>query len=435
MKITRIKVEGLYGLHHYDIPLREDENIKIIHAPNGYGKTTLLKLISDILQCRLFEISIIPFECFSISFNTQMSIQVVKEESFIKYVVIKEEGRKEYEIPVGAGSIPLEAYDLPIDDIEKRLPFLKRIAKAAWYDTKKNEKVSQKDIIDRYEEQFFVDKELGSILSEIRQAMPVHFIHANRLIDSQYFSEPGTSLRRKNTMPSVLMYAKELADRIDTALAQSAELAEELNRTFPARLIAEMKNKESQEQSDLATIERQLQELEKRRLQLEEIGLLETGPLQEIGYLTDADNHTLKVLKLYIQDSQLVLDVFNDIETKMNLMREIINKRFNYKVMQFIKKKGFMFELPNHNMLSPDKLSSGEQNELIVIFELLFKSYANSLILIDEPEISLHIAWQQQFLEDMQAISGLTDVKIIIATHSPDIINGRWDLTTGLEEC
>lgn len=65
----------------------------------------------------------------------------------------------------------------------------------------------------------------------------------------------------------------------------------------------------------------------------------------------------------------------------------------------------------------------------------LFKSQPNSLILIDEPEISLHIAWQQQFLEDMQAISDVTEVNIIIATHSPDIINGRWDLTTGLEEC
>jgi predicted ATP-binding protein involved in virulence len=141
------------------------------------------------------------------------------------------------------------------------------------------------------------------------------------------------------------------------------------------------------------------------------------------------------MLDLYIKDSKEKLEVFDVIEAKIDLMREIINKRFNYKTMQISGEKGFAFELPNKSLLMADKLSSGEQNELILIFELLFKSEPNALILIDEPEISLHIAWQQQFLEDMEAISNLTNVKIMIATHSPDIINGRWDLTTGLEEC
>lgn len=57
---------------------------------------------------------------------------------------------------------------------------------------------------------------------------------------------------------------------------------------------------------------------------------------------------------------------------KSNLLREIINKRFNYKTMQINKQGGFAFELPNKTLLSSDKLSSGEQNELILIFELPF---------------------------------------------------------------
>ena len=103
--------------------------------------------------------------------------------------------------------------------------------------------------------------------------------------------------------------------------------------------------------------------------------------------------------------------------------------------MEVNMKDGFVFKVPTKEKLRADKLSSGEQNELILLFKLLFKSPANAIILIDEPEISLHIAWQQSFLEDMEAIATLTKVKLIIATHSPDIINGRWDLTTGLEEC
>ncbi|WP_069997339.1 AAA family ATPase [Cellulosilyticum sp. I15G10I2] len=438
MQITRIKVEGLYGLHDYEIPFSVDENIKIIHAPNGYGKTTLLKLISDIINCKLFEISVIPFSCFSIEFDNFTTIQVIKEskeEAVIKYIVKKDEVFTEYIVSDRLNASGVLDNSLPIHYIENNLPFLKRIAQTAWYDTKTNEKVSYDEVIQGYGEQLFVNSELAMSLDAVRQAMPVHFIHANRLVDTQNLSEGRIIGRRKNMMPSVLVYSKELADRIDTTLAQSAEIAQELDRTFPARLIAEITSQEHEDDISLETINNQLQALEQRRLKLEKIGLLSGGVLKAINNLEEIDSHTLKVLKLYIKDSQTKLDVFDNIETKMNLMREIINKRFNYKTMQFNKQKGFIFELPNKSMLSPDKLSSGEQNELILIFELLFKSQANSLILIDEPEISLHIAWQQQFLEDMQAISDLTDVKIIIATHSPDIINGRWDLTTGLEEC
>lgn len=95
-------------------------------------------------------------------------------------------------------------------------------------------------------------------------------------------------------------------------------------------------------------------------------------------------------------------------------------------------------------------LSSGEQNLLKIFFELLFKPLTvfygkllegsfehiscklNLLFLIDEPELSLHITWQNKLLEEMlkvQKNSVLTTNSILIATHSPDFINDRWDLT------
>jgi predicted ATP-binding protein involved in virulence len=83
--------------------------------------------------------------------------------------------------------------------------------------------------------------------------------------------------------------------------------------------------------------------------------------------------------------------------------------------------------------LSPTDLSSGEQHELVMLYELLFKVKPNSLILIDEPELSLHLAWQVQFLKDLQAIIKLADFDVLIATHAPGIIDDRWDLTVELK--
>ena len=93
----------------------------------------------------------------------------------------------------------------------------------------------------------------------------------------------------------------------------------------------------------------------------------------------------------------------------------------------------FVFIIKDETTLPPEKLSSGEQHELVLLYELLFKVKPGSLILIDEPELSLHIAWQLEFLEDLQEITQLADLDVLIATHSPQIINDRWDLTVRLE--
>jgi predicted ATP-binding protein involved in virulence len=77
-------------------------------------------------------------------------------------------------------------------------------------------------------------------------------------------------------------------------------------------------------------------------------------------------------------------------------------------------------------------LSSGEQHELVMIYDLLFRVPDNALILIDEPELSLHVAWQKKFIPDLQEIQKLRSIQVIIATHSPQIINDRWDLAVEL---
>jgi predicted ATP-binding protein involved in virulence len=430
MRITKIKVQGLYGLHHYEILFEKDQNIKILHAPNGYGKTTLLKLMSDVIGYKIFEMSKIPFENFTITFDQDITLEVIKQkntlqedEAFLKYRITHKDQVKEYEVPQRTGFGAAVEVGQTLYAIEKNLPFLKRVTQTVWYDTRYDHRISYDEIMTEYGEQLFIDKELRELLQEIQSKMPIHFIHANRLTGS------------KNLSPLVLIYARELAQCIAGTLEEYAARSQKLDHSFPGRLIEGVKSQNGEECLEIDRMDEALQKLDRRRLKLQEIGLIDASLTENKWGLTDLDRQTIKILDLYIKDSKDKLEVFDVIEAKIDLMRQIINKRFNYKTMQISGKKGFVFELPNKSLLMADKLSSGEQNELILIFELLFKSEPNALILIDEPEISLHIAWQQQFLEDMEAVSDLTDVKIIIATHSPDIINGRWDLTTGLEEC
>ncbi|HLP48855.1 MAG TPA: AAA family ATPase, partial [Candidatus Kapabacteria bacterium] len=134
-----------------------------------------------------------------------------------------------------------------------------------------------------------------------------------------------------------------------------------------------------------------------------------------------------------IQDVKQKLGVFDDLAEKIDLMVKIINSRFLYKQLSINKKDGFVFKTTYGKTISAADLSSGEQHELVLLYEMLFKVTPNSLILIDEPELSLHVVWQQQFLKDLEQITRLVGFDILIATHSPDIINDRWDLTVELK--
>lgn len=71
-----------------------------------------------------------------------------------------------------------------------------------------------------------------------------------------------------------------------------------------------------------------------------------------------------------------------------------------------------------------EKLSSGEQQLLTLITELTFNLEDNTVILIDEPEESLHLEWQQNLLPVIRSlISNKKNIQLIIASHSSNFLS------------
>jgi hypothetical protein len=66
---------------------------------------------------------------------------------------------------------------------------------------------------------------------------------------------------------------------------------------------------------------------------------------------------------------------------------------------------------------SPTYYSSG-QRRMISIIETIMDSERGDVLLIDEPELSLHIDWQRRFIDQISIFGK----RLVIATHSPDII-------------
>lgn len=68
-----------------------------------------------------------------------------------------------------------------------------------------------------------------------------------------------------------------------------------------------------------------------------------------------------------------------------------------------------------------NELSSGERQIIIVLSYLYFVAKKDSIFIIDEPELSLHLAWQKEFVGAMLELAP-ENCQIILATHSPEIV-------------
>lgn len=75
-------------------------------------------------------------------------------------------------------------------------------------------------------------------------------------------------------------------------------------------------------------------------------------------------------------------------------------------------------------VLSPYKLSSGEKQMLVILLTVLVEDGQPFVLFMDEPEISLHVEWQQKLISLIRLLN--PNVQIILTTHSPAVIMNGW---------
>jgi predicted ATP-binding protein involved in virulence len=452
-RIQQIAVKRLFGQFNHTIPLNLDEHITIIHGPNGFGKTIILRLIHEIFNGRSLYLFRIPFNELSIVFSDidqqqdYRELRVTKEtDSQGSSRIILEgwrKGRKSAHFALSQQMREELEPSLFVDEkmrlwIMRYIPDLEQIGPQEWQDLGTGEILSGSEALDRFGHRLpprvrsEARLELPDWWLALRETTPVHLIETQRLLGPRQGREKRRYLASPLEMePAVVIYARELARMIRDKLAESTALSQSLDRTFPMRVLNPPSKQSAITEEEL---HRRLEALEKKRSRLIAAGLLDQSEAPPLKMERDLDDSTRVVLALYVEDTEKKLGIFDEIADKIELLTRIINKRFLYKQMHISKDKGFVFETEQGGELPPEALSSGEQHELVLFYQLLFRVGRGSLILIDEPELSLHIAWQRQFLKDLLEIARLVNLDIVLATHSPDIINDRWDLTVELKE-
>ena len=446
MKLVRVEFTKLFGYFDYSIDFHD--TVTILHGLNGCGKTTMLQTINAVFNKEMDTIKSTDLQSVSFFFSTGAILKIDRKKIYLDPEKEKATGiiYLAYSIIENGKETVFDSFENTDEyqDIVKRFlkgyrpfPFLERINESTWYDRKRETKLNLEEVIAEYGTIIFrrysreyLEDDIPQPVQDILASMDVRLIAADRLtvakrVERQY-GEDNIKIERR-----VNLIAKDLSQKIRDTIQQYAQLSQAKDRTFPLRAI---------KQSSPLTVDEiksKMIELESKRKEFVDTGILEEEQ-DDIGIhdLLDAITESNRQnLSLYAIDTEEKLNALYSLSSSINLFRNLIDKNFNNKRIVFNKDYGFRFVATySDSTILPQSLSSGEQHELVMFYDLIFNASENTLILIDEPELSLHIKWQLDYVDELLQIISATKFSAVLATHSPQIIHDKWDLTVSLSE-
>jgi hypothetical protein len=408
------------------------------------GKTVCLRLINALFKRDYLYMVSVPFKELVYEFSSGEVVSITKapieveegEQAKLPLILKLSPARKPTWQPtvrtIGTGQAVSEPF----------LPWLTRVSPFEWMDERTGESLDVDGLVKRYENRLPPE-----FLAQFHHADPnefvelilrvdCHLVETQRLLvmpaaefrdrrsrDRRYEADPreaGTETRLV-----VNQKAQILKDKLRDKLAEYANTSQEQDREFPKRVI------EGPHELDFTTSELRdrLKNLSEKREALIKAGILNTplrlGPDTLVS--DTIEQPIAKVLEIYVKNNEVKLQLFNELLEQLQLFESLINERFGFKRLEIEANDGFRITSAKGQTLPLNCLSSGEQHQLILFFELIFELEEKSLILIDEPELSLHVAWQRKFIDDLMRIIGVNPFDVLLATHSPQLIDEWWD--------
>lgn len=444
LRVTHIRVEQLFGKYTHEVPLRTSDRVTIIHGPNGVGKTVLLHLVNAVLSGNLPEVIQIPFEVLEVTLSDGAVIGVAKMPADVTQVKGRGFSGKCYLRRPSEADLELEIKTDEVDfrkwaaRLENELPWVARIGRDDYVDRRSDEILSSLELLKRYSDVLMKRTRKAGIFSvpdwmtEIQKKVGVHLIEAQRLLRFPRGFRRGEIWKETENqaayVPTVNTYARDLQSRISDTLTTYAKESQALDQSFPQRLLSAVQLLSADE------LKVRMKGLETKRNQLKSIGLIDeesTSPF-DLAKLESIDDAKRGVMTLYVEDTERKLGALDDLARRIEILLANINNKYRHKTIFIDRAKGLEARTEEGKILDLEALSSGEQHELVLHYDLLFRVKPNTLVLIDEPELSLHVNWQKGFLPDLLRIVATAGYDVVVATHSPFIVGDRHDLMVPL---
>ena len=410
--LTKIKIDGFWDSYTIQADFNPDVNIFI--GKNGTGKTTMINILQSILTV---DIALIQASNFS---NVHLELMRGQKKRTINVSRIDDKNspfeilkykisRMNFEVPL----LPSEyGYNRRIhpkytEDLHRLKSMLSELVDVSWLSV-------HRDVFEHSER------------DDVRKRLPIGESPVDRRLadlmkqfTSYQLKLEGNASRRstqfQNDVLKSTLYSKSL-DSYDPS--QEPQLIHEKEELIHAFEELGVPIDEKRIETHIKALAKSISTVRKEK----ELTIQDVLPLS----LLQRTKHIIELSRDAEKDKRRI---FEHRSNFIRLLHEFVeDKQFDLssdgKLLVKMRDSGRDLEIR--------QLSSGEKQLLILLTEALLQEHKPFIFIADEPELSLHIEWQEKLLG---AIRSLNDkAQLIIATHSPEIVSEFTNSTFDMEE-
>ncbi|MGR3968556.1 AAA family ATPase [Shewanella sp. 1180_01] len=432
MKLLHFRAQGVHGYLDFDVDFRPDVNF--FAGLNGSGKTTVLNMIMALLTPSVDKL-------FEISFSN--AVLVVQKAREIIYIDCKKENddikltvRDQY-TTLGQDNISHEEYffsgrrrsavardvNSPAISVIRQLAspmFLsldRRFVKSSrdedfqiYLDENTHRTINRSGLKDNSLDEIVDIVAEVSAVAKARQSSADNKLRNEIILDSLSFVEMTgeANFPDNKTLSQLRRKQKAIKKTFDNLEVPSDQFEIKYNAFFD-KLEALVKRFELLDSNNA----------HRREFELDDI----TNKIMSDWFVNQHQLHRIDRLFSKVESYQTEK---NKIYARLSRFEMLVNKFLNEtgKKVQINSKGRLIVNFPGEER-DLSVLSSGERQIIIMLAHLVLNKSLrrDGVFIVDEPELSLHISWQDMFVEAIQEAS--PNLQIILATHSPSIIGGR----------
>ncbi|MDR2256482.1 MAG: ATP-binding protein [Arthrobacter sp.] len=402
--IHSIKAKRVLGEFTYEIAFSsepEDGRMRLIYAPNGRGKTNLLRAINAALSAStdaLQTLIEIPFAELTVKFVSGGTISITRENDIIGSFKASAFSpmQEQIDIDVNSADFAGRLYRRALSERENFTAYIKLVAD-----------LSPGAV-------FIGDDRLASEFDESPQATQADRAHRQ-------------NERRRGSVTGLL-------DAVERMLTQSALVS--LSRDSEQTGIYEQLTKNTLSGTARLTtsearsaLEDQIELLLGDGIPLEQYQLLSMRQLRNIStqlHAARANDRQLpvlhQILKPYLDSLGDQIDSLAPAYELIDTYVKGVNKFLDRKELKFTASRGIILVGRNGDPLHPDSLSSGERHLIILLSRAILATVTQPLLIIDEPELSLGIEWQRDLIPELLRCTASASIQFIVASHSVQVM-------------